>query len=150
MSRIKTEAKIVDGVFIASFVGDNTGKIWRQEIAALSSSALEIRDMKDHLKLVAKKADGLEEDVFSFSDRANAVEALQVMTQALFQAADKDKPVVAKAGIFRRLLKAAVYLFVVAVCLILMTLLFHSIPAQQQSTATPKSTMPVPAEDILK
>ncbi len=148
---IKTEAKIVDSMFVVSFTGEAAGKIWRQPLAALGSSAMEIREAKGALMLVARLANGQEEEVFSFADRASAVEALRTITQALFQSSDARPVAPVKQSFGRRLFKGVVYLLAVVACLIIMTILFHSIPSSQESKpSSAQTSMPVPADELLK
>jgi hypothetical protein len=82
VSEQTTDAKIVGDALVVSFMNAEPPKVWRAEMAHVSSAALELQETDGVSRLVMKR-DGDVETVAGFSGRAQATQALMAITQAL-------------------------------------------------------------------
>ncbi len=85
--KYSSTAKVIDGVLILSLPDAVTPVVWQMELGQSKSSALEIRTTSDNqflLVLKTPRADAL--DIATYANRAQAIKALLVVSQAMEKA----------------------------------------------------------------
>lgn len=123
------DARVVDQALIASFMNAEPPKVWRADMAKLTTATLELRSEEGRFRLVMISASG-EEEVASFNSRDEGTAALQAVMQAMVApvgaAAVAAAPVPPKSGFFAKLLKFFLWLVAIVVTLVIVSGLLFS------------------------
>lgn len=155
----QVEARVTGNALVVSFTGGNMPKVWRADMAQISTSALELKESAGKIALVMKTPHS-EEEVFLFSDREEAVAGLKVITHALF-AQEQAVPRVSgqghaapKRGVFAKVMKVALYVFLAFVAFNILSffLMSRATNTVKEIATTPppvKTGVPMPAEDMF-
>ena len=123
----KTDARVVDGTLVASFMGAEPPKVWRADMKNLATVALELQQ-KDSQYLLIMKNGGNAETIAHFNDRDAGTDALVALNDAM------TGPVIttataaaAPAGggafgrFFKKLLKLVLWLVGIVVVIVIVT-----------------------------
>lgn len=154
----QTEARIVGDALVVSFAGAEPPRLWRADLARVSSAAMELRQEDNGTAALVVTADGRAETVAQFAARDAGIEALQAVSRAMMdmpQGAMMNAPQNGAApragkktfgGFFAFLAKLLLWIVAVIVALfILAVLLLTSAPKGLVSTPPDHVALPVPS-----
>lgn len=137
------DARVVDQALVASFMNAEPPKVWRADMAKLTTATLELRSEGGAYRLVLIAPSG-EEEVARFTERDAGTAALQAVMQAMLtpsasvSSAGAAAPAPApqkKGGFFRGLIKFVLWLVALFVALVIVGgLLFSQKSGQMLST----------------
>lgn len=85
----QSQADIVDGKLILTLPTAITPAVWQMDLAGTKASVMEVQEKGEEFVLVLRTPSGENLDVASFAQRANAVEALMIISSALKEASGK-------------------------------------------------------------
>lgn len=77
-----TDARVVDGAMIASFMGAEPPKVWRADMKNLSTATFEMQEA-DGLFQIVMKSGAEQENIAAFATRDGATHALQALMGAM-------------------------------------------------------------------
>jgi hypothetical protein len=151
-----TEARVVDGAMIASFMGAEPPKVWRADLKSLSTATFEMKEDAGAFHVVMRTGEQTE-NIAAFTSKDGATEALQVLMTAMLAPAATVVPAAGevaaapvKKSFFRRLLrfvlKAVAWLFGIA--FVLWLTLVGLVLKDPGMTRVQQGT-PVPADDLF-
>lgn len=118
------DARVIDQALVASFMNAEPPKVWRADMAKLTTATLELRSEAGRFRLVMIAQSG-EEEVACFNTKDEGTAALQAVMHAMISpATTAATPVAAapvkKGGFFRTLFKLAAWLFVIFVAIVIL------------------------------
>ncbi len=121
----KTDARIVDGTLVASFMGAEPPKVWRADMKNLATVALELQQ-KDSQYLLVMKNGGNAEIIASFNDRDSGTDALIALNDAMTGPVTTTATAAPAGGgafgrFFKKLLKLVLWLVGIVVVIVIIT-----------------------------
>jgi hypothetical protein len=151
-SRNNMRAGIVDNALIVSFPAADAPRVWRTDMGQFLTAALEIQDHQGKFSLVMKRSGAPVEEIVTFTGKKDAVDALQLITDALLQG--KEIPQAKKSGgWFKKLMK---FILTIVVLLFALATLANIVSKhrtiQMDHAGTPpalQTGVPAPADDII-
>jgi hypothetical protein len=156
MPSSKIRAGIADNALVVSLFTADVPRIWRADLSQLLTAALEVQDNQGKYTLVMKRGGAAAEDIGTFSNKDDAIEALQVITDTLLHGNGNGISVAPSpkksGGWFKKLLKVVgCIIAVVFVLLVFLSIFGPRPPAGYSRTSTPpvQTGVPTPADQIL-
>lgn len=120
------DARVIDQALVASFMNAEPPKVWRADMAKLTTATLELRSEAGRFRLVMIAQSG-EEDVAVFNSKEDGTAALQAVMHAMLAPAVTVAGVAApvatekkKGGFFRSLLRLLMWFFVIFVAVFIL------------------------------
>lgn len=119
------DARVIDQALVASFMNAEPPKVWRADMAKLTTATLELRSDAGRFRLVMISQSG-EEEVASFNSKDDGTAALQAVMHAMLAPATTAAtaaPAAAapkKGGFFRSLFRLIMWLFVIFVAFVIL------------------------------
>ena len=147
-SKNTIRAGIVDNALVVSFTSAEAPRVWRADMSQFLTAALEIQELQGKFSVVIKRSGAPIEEIGVFPDKKSAVEALQLITEALLQGKEAARP--KSCGWFKKLLK---YLLITLFVLFLAINLLgrYMAPGQNNSIKAPaaQTGVPTPADNVI-
>jgi hypothetical protein len=140
----------VDGnTLVLSFLPIGEQKVWRADMGQSQKSIFAVKDALNKFTLTLKTDGGAEEEITSFDDRKQAVEALQSIAGALLSGGNVMQAP-KKGGWFKKLLKLAAALVLIFLLLSVWAKIEQTdgINDAIQAPAV-KTGVPVPADQLF-
>lgn len=162
-SKSSIRAGIVDNALVVSFLAADAPRVWRADMGQLLTAALEVQDNQGKSILVMKRSGTPAEEIVTFSSKKDAVDALQVITEALLQGTGQGTGRCTttqpqkSCGWFKKTLKfvmgaiVGLCVFVVALNIIVSLSGRHPAPRQSNAEKLPavQTGVPTPADNII-
>ena len=151
MSSSKIRAGIADNALVVSLLTADAPRMWRADLSQLLTAALEVQDNQGKYTLVMKRAGSVEE-IGTFSNKDDAVEALQVITDTLLHGNTVAPAHKKSCSWFKTLVKVVGWIIAVVFALLVLLLIVHPAPpAGYSRTSAPavQTGVPTPADQIL-
>lgn len=151
MSKSNIKANIVDNALVVSFQSGKEPRVWRMDMGQFLSTALEVKESQGKFTLVIKPGSGSAEEIGAFSDRKDAVEVLESITETMMRGRETHAAP-KTGGAIGRFFKF-VFKLVLFVLIALAVIIFF-LPRPQVNvgdTVTPRvqTGVPVPADQAL-
>lgn len=157
-----TDARVVDGAMIASFMGAEPPKVWRADMNSLASATFEMQQA-DGLFHVVMTSGGNKENIVAFADKEGATQALQALMAAMMTptgttAAGIAAPVAEKksggfAGFIKKLLKLAAWLIGLFIIFVLLSMLvmpkLMGVVMPDRGLTKVQQGAPIPADELF-
>ena len=148
----KTEAKIVDGALVLSIRDGETPRLWRTDMQRVSSFDLATRGAATALVMKTKDTT---EDVHVFTEKQDALQALEAVSGALFRgagpsagASPRENAARGGGSVFGALVKG--FLIILA-CFALFVFIMVKVrtPSYENMPPPGQTGVPVPADKLL-
>jgi hypothetical protein len=149
-SKSNIRAGIADNALVVSFLAAEAPRVWRAEMGQLATAALEVQENQGKFSLVMKRSGAPVEEIGTFTGKKEAVEALQLITEALLQGTGITQTE-KSGGWFKKLLKFLLTAVIALFLLVALVNIFgrHAPSGQSSYTKAPPAGVPAPADEIL-
>lgn len=159
-----TDARVVDGAMIASFMGAEPPKVWRADMNSLASATFEMQQA-DGLFHVVMTSGGNKENIVAFADKEGATHALQALMTAMMTpvgataaATGAAAPATEKkssgfAGFIKKLLKLVVWLIGLFIVFVLLSMFvmpkLMNVVMPDRGLTKVQQGAPIPADELF-
>lgn len=156
-----TDARVVDGAMIASFMGAEPPKVWRADMNSLASASFEMQQA-DGLFHVVMTSGGNKENIVAFADKEGATHALQALMAAMMTPvgtttvpAGTAAPTAEKksGGFFKKLLKLVAWLIGLFIIFTLLSMLvmpkLMNVVMRDPGLTKVQQGAPIPADELF-
>lgn len=148
-SKNTVDARIVNNALVVSLMGGEQPRVWRAEMAHMATASIELLEEGGKHKITLKDKEGNTQEVASFKDRREALDALSCITRAMMGGGEKTR----RSGWLGRIFKGAAFLlalfFAFALYVILFVVPSPMGPLPQSGAPATKTGVPVPADELF-
>lgn len=86
-SKKNIKAVVADNALVVSFLSADTPRVWRGDMSQFATSTVELAQADGKFSVVMKRGNGATEEICTYSDKSKAMQALEVMSDALLHGA---------------------------------------------------------------